>query len=218
MLVPITIPFSTFELNIAYERAIIKLLAERTEIVQGLFDALIGCDPKIDDIEVINAGKTSEQGIKFALSSKRISFFFGAASCRFVKEAARWAEADEIMRILDICLAVLGQHSEVEFGKKNTILTLHLQLKTDSFKDVLRRFISPVILQLDAAPSEAIAIVSRWPKRSLTLDVSAAIANGIFVQTEREFSPDATSDDIKRQIVSDEDELFSLLGVKEVDG
>jgi hypothetical protein len=59
------------------------------------------------------------------------------------------------------------------------------------------------------------AIVARWKNRRITLDGSAAIANAIFVQLEREFNAEASYDDIKTQILADEIELFTLLGVEE---
>jgi hypothetical protein len=49
------------------------------------------------------------------------------------------------------------------------------------------------------------------------LDGSAAIANGIFVQTEREFDTHTTYQDMKQTIQNDEAELFNLLGVEEID-
>ena len=218
MAVPITIPISAFEMTIVYERPLFKLLAyHRVEVIQGLFDALERWSPKVDDVEVINTGKISEQGVKLNLPTKKVSFFFGATSCRFVKEAAIWSEADEILHMLDTCLGVLAKRGEVKFGKKNTVLSLHLQLKTESFKDVLRPFISPAILSLDPAPSEAMAMVSKWPTHRLTLDGSAAIANGIYIQSEREFPAGATNTEIKEQIFNDEVALFDLLGVEEVD-
>ena len=42
------------------------------------------------------------------------------------------------------------------------------------------------------------AIVSRWPQRRITLDGSAAIANAIYVQTERDFDAQASYEDVKQ--------------------
>jgi hypothetical protein len=134
-----------------------------------------------------------------------------------MKDAALWTEADEVLRILDTALTTLSRTGGVTFGKKVAVLSLHLQLKTTSFKEILRPFIVPEILRLDPAPTEAMAIVSRWPKRRIMLDGSAAIANGIFVQTEREFDTHTTYQDMKQTIQNDEAELFNLLGVEEID-
>lgn len=213
----ITIPISTFELAIAYDRPEIKLMADRIVPVQALFTALGPWAPELDDMEIITAGKLSEQGVKIRISSQKASFFFGTTGCKFTKDAANWAEADEILRLLTTALGALNKTSGVTFGKRTAILSLHLQLKTVSFKDILRTFMAPELLKLDPSPTEAMAIVARWPKHRITLDGSAALANGIFLQTEREFDANTTFDDMKTIIFNDEAELLKLLGVEEVE-
>jgi hypothetical protein len=212
----ITIPISVFELSIVYKEPAIGLLGDRTVVVQALFKALSAWGPSVDDMEVITTGKQSEQGIRLRLPAQKVSFFFGPVGCKFTKDAALWAEVDEILPILDAALTALAQTSGVTFGKRIAVLSLHVQLKTVSFKEILRPLIVPEILMLDTCPTEATAIVSRWPKRRITLDGSAAIANGIFIQTEREFDASATHEYMKQTIFNDEVELLKLLGVEEV--
>jgi hypothetical protein len=213
----ITIPISTFELAVVYEKPVIKLMADRAATVQALFTAFAPWSPALDDMELVTTGKPSEQGVKIRIAAQKVSFFFGATSCKFTKDAATWLEADETLRILDTALATLAKVSGVTFGKRVAILSLHLQLKTDSFKDILRPFLVPAILKLDQAPTEATAIVARWPTRRITLDGSAALANGIFVQMEREFDAAATFEVMKDTIRNDETELLAMLGVEEVE-
>jgi hypothetical protein len=213
----ITIPISTFELSIAYEKPEIKLMTDRVVPVQALFTALGPWAPELDDMEIITAGKLSEQGVKIRISSQKASFFFGTTGCKFTKDAANWADADEILRLITTALGALNETSGVTFGKRTAILSLHLQLKTVSFKDILRTFMSPELLKLDPSPTEAVAIVARWPKHRITLDGSAALANGIFLQTEREFDANTTFEDMKTIIFNDETELLKLLGVEEVE-
>ena len=83
------------------------------------------------------------------------------------------------------------------------------------FNEILRPFLVPKITGLENEPTEAMAIVARWKNRRITLDGSAAIANAIFVQLEREFNAEASYDDIKTQLLADEIELFKLLGIEE---
>lgn len=89
----VTIPVSFFELVADYERPEIHLLIDRGAVVQGIFDALKRWNPSIDDIEFHTTGKHSEQGVTFKLPAKRISFFFGGAACRFVRDAVDWTSA-----------------------------------------------------------------------------------------------------------------------------
>jgi hypothetical protein len=218
MAAAITIPVSVFEVSIAYERPAIKLLGlDRAGVAEALFNALSGWHPNIDDIEVMTAGKLSEQGVKLRLPTYNVSFFVGPAGCKFTMERVSWTDVDEILRILDTALKALAEAGSITFGKKTAVLSLHLQLKTVSFKEILRRFIVPEILKLDPSPTEVMAIVVRWPQRRITLDGSASIANAIYVQSEREFDAQASYADVKQSIFNDEVELLSLLGVEEVD-
>jgi hypothetical protein len=130
----ITIPISIFEVTIRYEQPVIRLLADRVAIVQALFDTFAEYEPNPDDLEAVTTGKTTEQGIKLRLASQRVSLFFGATGCKFTKEAAVWAEADKILGILSSFLNILTKMGEARLGKRNAVLSLHLQPKTVSFQ------------------------------------------------------------------------------------
>jgi len=213
----VTIPISTLEVTFNYTKPSVKLMADRVVPVQALLEAFAPWHPALDDMEIIAKGKLTEQGVKFRIESQKASFFIGIASCKFVKDAANWPEADEILHLLQAALTALAAASDVEFGTRSSILSLHLQLKTVPFKDILRNFISPELLKLDTAPTTAMATVVRWPTYRVTLDGSAAIANGIFLQMEREFDADASFDEMKKTVHDDEVTLFRLLGVNEVE-
>jgi hypothetical protein len=183
----------------------------------ALFDAFAQFEPNPDDLEVITTGKTTEMGIRLRLATQKVTLFFGVAGCKFIKDAALWAEADTILGILDTFLTILTKVGGVTLGKKNSVLSLHLQLKTGSFKDILRPFIDSRIKNLDPSPADAMAVVARWPERRITIDGSAQLANGIYVQMEREFEPTLSYDEMKQEIYNDEVAMLKLLGVEEVD-
>jgi hypothetical protein len=214
---PITIPISVFELTVRYQKPVIRLLADRFAIVQALFDAFAEFEPNADDMEIISTGKTTEQGIRLRLASQKITFFFGATHCKITRESAVWADADAMLSTIDLFLTTLVTVSHVVLGRRTSVVSLHLQPKTASFKDILRPFIDPRLKALDSEPLKAMAIVARWPNHRITLDGSAQIANGTFVQMEREFDPQASYEEMKNIIFSDEFELLKLLGVEEVE-
>lgn len=89
----VTIPISIFEFAVDYERPEFKLWMDRASVVQGIFDALKPWEPRIDDVDAITTGKASEQGFAIKLPLKRVSFFFGPASCRFTRENVDWQTA-----------------------------------------------------------------------------------------------------------------------------
>jgi hypothetical protein len=217
MAVEITIPISTFDLSVSYAKPAIRLMGDRVAPVQALLDALAEWHPDLDDMEIITTGKLTEQGVKIRIAAQKAWFFFGVTACKFVKDAANWSEADETLRLIQTALTTLAQTSGLEFGKRVTILSLHLQLKTVASKDILRSLISPELLKLDTSPADAMATVIRWPRHRITLDGSAAIANGIFLQMEREFDSTVSFDEMRNTIFEDEAELLELLGVEEVE-
>ncbi len=212
----ITIPISIFEITAWYQKLAVRLLADRADLVQALFDAFSDLKPNADDLEVISTGKTTEQGIRLRLP-QGIVLFFGAAGCKFTKEAAIWADADNILAHLQTFLAILTNGTGIVLGRKVTVLTLHLQPKNVSFKQILLPFITDKLRNLDSAPLDAMAVVSRWPGRRITLDGSAQLANGIFAQMEREFPGETALDQIKQELYNDEVNLFKLLDVQEVE-
>ena len=57
--------------------------------------------------------------------------------------------------------------------------------------------------------------MTRWQKYRITIDGSAAIANGIYLQTEREFEAKTSFEDMMQAIFTDEQQLFKLLDVQE---
>jgi hypothetical protein len=212
---PITIPISNFELNIAYTHPVLNLWLDRAVIVQKMFDVFERWKLNVDDVEGITTGKTSEQGVKFKIPTQGIGFFFGAASCKFTKEAATWAGADETLDVL-MALDVLVKQAGVELGKRATSLALHLQPKTLSFRELLRPFLPPSFAALENSTAEAMAYVVRWKERRITLDGSAAIANGVFVHLERDFEPTVSFEEMKTTIFKDEAAMLKLLNVEQV--
>jgi hypothetical protein len=212
----ITIPISVFEVSIAYKRPFLSVWLNRGTIVQALFDTFQPWGVNVDDIEPITAGKPSEQGVKFKLPLHKITFFFGPAGCKFTKETATWNDAEETLRVLNAALEILVRHGEVELGKKSTSLALHLQPQSVSFKELLFPFLAAAIAQMEPAKAEAMAYIVRWKGRRITLDGSAALANGLFANLERDFDPTVSFDEIKTVILNDELNLFRLLNVEEV--
>jgi hypothetical protein len=215
MAAEITIPISIFELTVKYDKPNIRLLTDRVGAVQELFAAFAPWNPQLDDMEVLTTGKPTQQGVNIKIATQNVSFFFGAVHCKFVKDPAVWAEADQILAILTAALEALKRATGVDYAARISVLSLHLQPKTVQFGDILRKFIVPEILALSKDQTTAMAIVSRWPKHRITLDGSAALANGIFVQSERQFDASTTFDDMKATILQDEQDLFKLLDVQE---
>ena len=86
----VTIPISFFEIAIDYERPQFKLWLDRAFVVQTVFEALERWGPRIEDVEGITTGKAAEQGFSIKLPLKRVSFFFGPASCKFTRDNVDW--------------------------------------------------------------------------------------------------------------------------------
>jgi len=211
----VTIPISYFELEIDYERPDVRLWIDRASIVQGIFDALKPWNPSVDDIELRATGKPSEQGVAFKLPLKRVSFFFGAASCKFTRDAVDWESADETLTILDTAFSALAKLGRIVMGTKRTTIGMHLQPRTMTFMDLLSPFMPPQLAALEKAPMRTMAVVAKWEKRKVTLDGSAALANAVFVKIEREFESASAYLEMARELRADEEQLFRVLGVEE---
>jgi hypothetical protein len=211
----VTIPISFFELTVDYERPDFKLWIERADIVQGVFDALKPWDPKLDDVEVRSTGKPSEQGVNFKLPLKRVSFFFGPASCKFTRDDADWGSSEETISILETFVSTLIRLSGVAIGAQKTAVALHLQPRKLHFMEILGQFVAPQLAALEKEPVRTMASIAKWPKRKVTIDGSGALANGVFLRLERDFESSSTYYEIAAQLRQDEEELFRILGVEE---
>lgn len=211
----VTIPISIFEIAIEYANPSMKLLVDRAKIVDQLFRAFKPWKIMLDDVEVLQEGRPSEQGVKFKLPLKRTSFFFGAARCKLVRDDADWESADELINILNAGWKTLVEIGAVEAGGYKTSIAMHLQPKALPFIELLKPFAPAPLATLDASPIIAIAGVVKWEKRRVTVDNSGHLANGLFVRMERDFEGTATFPEIAGQLKIDEDQLFDLIGVKE---
>jgi hypothetical protein len=211
----VTVPISFFEVTFDYARPNLALWGDKAPIVQALFDALEPWDPKVDDIESLNTGKLSEQGIVMKLPLKRVTLFFGPAYCRFSRDAVDWNLAAETIEIFDVATSAFVSLSGVPMGAKKTAIGLHLQPKSVPFLEVLSPFMPPRLGTLENAPLRTMAIVAKWDKRRVTLDGSGSIANGLFVKFEREFESSTTSQEMAAQLLKDEEDLLAMLGVQE---
>jgi len=95
-------------------------------MIQELFTAFSPWHPNLDEVHFLNEGKNSERGVNFKISSQNVSFFIGAASCRFTKEGANWADADQNIEIMQTALAAFHRVSGISFRKQHVVLSMHL--------------------------------------------------------------------------------------------
>jgi hypothetical protein len=211
----VTIPISTFEFAADYERPEFRLWIDRASVVQGIFDALRPWEPRIDDVDAITTGKTSEQGFTIKLPLKRVSFFFGPASCKFTRENVDWETVEETLAILDAAVSELIRSSGVALGPRYTTVYLHLQPKSLPFIALLTPFIPPQLAAMESESVLTMATVAKWAHRKVTIDGSGIIANAIFLRFDREFPRTATYSEIAGQIRKDQDDLFRILAVEE---
>ena len=211
----VTIPIAAVEITIEYELPSIKLMMDRATVVDQLFRAFKRWNLGLDDVEIIDSGKPSEQGIRFKLPLKRTSFFFGAGACKLVRDDASWDTAEETLTILEAGWSVLTGAGGVHTGVYHTNIALHLQLKNKPFIDLLKPF-APINLQnIDDSPITAVAVIIRWEGRRITIDGSGQLANGIFVRLERDFSGELSFQDVARQLLADQVQAFKIIGVQE---
>jgi hypothetical protein len=168
----------------------------------------------VDDIEIRQTGKLSEQGINFKLPAKLASFFFGPSSCYFTQNSVSWDTAQETLDIVSAVLQVI-ENSGIRLATKKTALSLHLQPRKAKFVDLLRPFVPPQLAALDNRPIGTMASVVKWDGRKVTLDGSGVIANGVFLRLDRDFDAAVSFEDIAHQLREDEEVIFKILDVEE---
>jgi hypothetical protein len=213
---PVTVPISIFDIVVEFARPNLRLAMTRTDIVEDLFDRFSPWEITVDDLEVINEGKPSEQGIKFKIPKRKTAFFFGASQARLTWDDANWETAGETIDILTIGIDALAKHGGVKVSKYKTSVALHLQPKNVPFIELLRPFASPELARLQSTPLTAFATVLRWEGRRITIDGSAQLANAVFLKFDRDFPGTSAIPDLAQEILADERVLYSIIGVEEV--
>lgn len=210
----ISIPISFFEATFIYKEPNVGLWLDRANVVQALFAVLKPWQVDVDNVDVITTGKPSEQGIKFKLPQKQITFFFGPTLCKFSKDNADWESAEETITIMEAAVSVLTQSGKVEPAKIETVIALHMQPKVLPFMKILGPFVPAPLASFDGEV-RTIANIVKWDSRRVIIDGSGQIANGIFLRFDREFSGGVSYEQIAKQLRADEEALFALLDVKE---
>jgi hypothetical protein len=81
--------------------------------------------------------------------------------------------------------------------------------------EILRPFMSSLLMALEKEPLRTMAVVAKWPNRKVTIDGSGSLVNGLFLKFERDFVAGSPYTEISSQLKSDEEQLFKLLGVEE---
>ena len=76
----VTTKLSFFETDMEYAAPYLKLYLDRAKTVALVYEALKPWNINIDDIDILNNGKPSEQGVKFKIPRKQSSFFMGPIS------------------------------------------------------------------------------------------------------------------------------------------
>jgi hypothetical protein len=211
----VSIPTSIFEYVAEFDQPILALWLNRAEIVQAVFDALNPWKASIDNIDPKNDGKPADQGFLIRLPNERVTFFFGPAKCKFTKDSADWSQAQAIIEILDAARTAFLKATGASIKVQKTAIALHMQPKTKSFRDILMPFLPPQLIGLHTTPVRTGATIIRWERTGVTLDGSGLIANGVFVQIDRDFDGDVGYEQIAEQLHTDEDSVLALLGVEE---
>ena len=212
----IAIPLSQIEITYTYDYPSIPLMTDRAELIHQLFEAFRPWKPDIDDLLVVNEGKVSEQGITIKAASERASFFVGVAYCRFTKNGVNWAEAAKIEEMVNAVLSTFHRLAPVKLAGQKVTLSMHIQPEGVSVGEILRKTIVAEKLRNFGGEEMLVSVaILRWRGFGLTIDRSAAIANGIYIQIEREHGPEATFADFKTALAGDQERLFALLDVQE---
>jgi hypothetical protein len=212
----VTIPISFIEVTFEYERPNLEIWGNRAPITQVLFNALQPWNPNIDDIEPLNNGKLSEQGLIIRLPLKRAAFFFGPTHCRLSRDSVDWTLAAETIEMFRAATSAFAKLSGEAIRKTKTAVGVHVQPQTMPFIELLKPLTPPQVAALEKSPLRTMAIIAKWDNRKVTLDGSGSLANGLFLKFERDFEEAATLEQVADQLWKDEQELFAILGVQEV--
>ncbi len=211
----VTTPISYFEVEMEYAEPDLKMWLDRANIVRAVYSSLKPWGVTVDDVEIIQTGKPSEQGIKFKIPKKLSSFFFGPSYCKFTRDNTDWSIAEETIQMITAATDALLTETGATVVKRKTAIVLHAQPKTLPFIQIIGPLIPKQLADLEPGPVKTMATIVVWENRKMTIDGSGSLANGIFLRFEREFDGSIAYEELAHQLKTDEDQIFALLGIME---
>ena len=122
---------------------------------------------------------------------------------------------EETVEILDAAFTSLTQSSGASFLAQKTAISLHLQPTSKQFVDLLKPFLSPLLIGLRPERVKTGASIVKWDGGRIVLDGSAALANAMYVRFERTFERRVTYEEMATTLRSDEIAIFKALDVEE---
>jgi hypothetical protein len=211
------IPRSFVEFTINFEQ-LTYVWEKREPIVVQTLAALKPFGFALDGIEIKTPEKLSDHALIFrrttpAFPPMSVGLYFGKIF--IAAENLDWSQAESFLAMANAGIAALKAVTNFEAQSQVMALGIHVQVKDKSIKDVTASLVTSAVTTLLDGDVTFSGIILNRSKASVSIDLSLAYANALWIRIFREHSGGATLPSIAEALKNDEIKLFEVLGLEE---
>jgi hypothetical protein len=211
------IPRSFVEFTVIFEKP--TYVWERREpVVDQVLAALKPFGFALEGIEIKSPEKLNDHAIVFrrttpATPPMSFALFFGKVF--IAAENLDWSQAESFLAMANAGLQAVQNVTNFTTQTQHMGLGIHVQIKDKSVRDVTAPLVSPTVTTLLDGDVTFSGIILNRVKASLSIDLSVAYANALWVRIFREHAGNVGLPQIAEALKADEIKLFEVLGLEE---
>jgi hypothetical protein len=139
--------------------------------------------------------------------------FFGKVF--IAAENLDWSQAESFLAMASAGIDAVKDVTNFTAQSQHMALGIHVQIKDKSIKDVTAPLVTPAVTTLLDSDVTFSGIILTRIKTSMSIDLSLAYANALWIRIFREHPGNATLPQIAEALRADEIQLFDVLGLEE---
>lgn len=164
----------------------------------------------------MTTGTLADDKVVFKIPERGISFQFGAEEYRFGKEGSSWSTAEQDAEVLLAAERALLEATGAHYESCQATIAMHLQPLAKTRDVILEPFVpdpfKPLLITRHAL---TFGNHLKWTDGEVSLDLSLALANGIFLRLISGFDGHPPLNEVLKKVRDDEETLFGILGIEE---
>lgn len=213
------IAYSAVEYTAFFKAPILEAWAVSPLVIKRLLEALEPWGFRLDGVEDKTRGveKLADWAILFRRTSPVAPGFtisVGLGKLLITIDNPAWTEAENLVATMSAARNVIVEFGRAEIQWQQLALTMHIQIKTRSRKEVTEPLLSPLAFELLDGEVMFPGIILHRQKSSVIIDASVPYANGLFIRMARDHAPERTFQELADVLRRDEEQLFAVLGLE----
>lgn len=207
------VPVGFFEYHADFKEPIFETWFGKDAPTAGMYKVLTPWGVDLSKVSYNATPKNLQEiQVSFATTKPPAIVNLGLGGMSFIVRDADWAQATELLSLLEAVRNHLKTTIPIEFNSQKTILGFHVKPGPKPFREVLQRFVNAKAIGGENAASFGVAAYGA--DYTILMDNSLAIPNGLFVKITRVFSVEMPLNEIASILWKDEEGTLLQLGFR----